>query len=112
MKLYAIMTLISTVVRQFVLPNPFECFGDKAILINWIAEPFIHIIAYVLVGKVYDRGSAPALGSFLYLVAYVALTGILLLMGVFSFAWWWIAIILIALIAIVVGIAYLKERES
>ncbi len=112
MKLYAIMTLISTLVRQFALPNPFECFGDNAILINWIAEPFIHIIAYAIVGIFYMRGSAPALGSFLYLVAYAGITGILVLMGVFSFAWWWVAIILVVLITVVLGLVYLKEMLS
>ena len=104
------MTLISVIVRQFVLPNPFECFGDSAILINWIAEPIIQVIAYGIVGLFYRRGSAPALGSFLYLIAYAFIIGILWLMGIFSFAWWWILIIIVAIIALICGCAWLKER--
>ena len=108
--LYGIMMFISVIVRQFVLPNPFECFGDSAILINWIAEPIIQVIAYGIVGLFYRRGSAPALGSFLYLIAYAIIIGVLWLMGIFSFAWWWILIIVVAIIALFCGCAWLKER--
>lgn len=98
--MYGVIALISAIVRQFALPNPFECFGDSAIVINWIAEPIIHAVAYGLVGLVYHRGDSPALGSVLYLLAYAAVTGILAIMGIFSFAWWWIAIIVVAMIGI------------
>ena len=98
--LYSIISVVSIVVRQFFLPNPFECFGDTAWLYNLIVEPIIHALAFALVGLVYHKGEFPALGSFLYLVAYAALTGILALMGIFSFAWWWIAIIVAAMIGI------------
>lgn len=99
-KLYAIMAAISAIVRQFYLPNPFECFGNAAIIINLIAEPIIHVAALLMVGTVYRKGSFPALGSFLYLVTYAAITGILALMGIFSFAWWWVLIIVAAMIGI------------
>ena len=104
------MTVISTLVRQFVLPNPFECFGDQAILINWIAEPIIHAVAYGIVGLIYIRGSAPVLGSIAYLFVYAAIVGILWLCGLFSFAWWWIAILVVAFIALIAGIMYIKDK--
>lgn len=106
-KLYALFTIISTLVRQFALPNPFECFGDNAILINWIAEPILHIIAYAIVGLFYSKGSAPLLGSIGYLFTYACLVGFLWVLGIFSFAWWWIAIVITGLIAILFGIRYL-----
>ena len=99
-KLYALVSVISLLVRQCVLPNPFACFGDRAIVINWIAEPIIHIVAYGLVSLIYRSGECPPWGSFLYLVFYAALTGILALMGVFSFVWWWILLIIVVLVAI------------
>lgn len=108
--LYGVMVVISIIVRQFYLPNPFECFGDLSWLYNLIAEPIIHAVALALVGWVYHRGDFPALGSFLYLVAYVAITGVLTLMGVFSFAWWWVLIIVAITIALICGIGRLKER--
>ena len=104
------MTVISTLVRQFVLPNPFECFGDQAILINWIAEPIIHAVAYGIVGLFYIRGSAPVLGSIAYLFVYAAIVGILWLCGLFNFAWWWIAILVVAFIALIAGIMYIKDK--
>ena len=109
-KIYLLMTVISTLVRQFVLPNPFECFGDQAILINWIAEPIIHAVAYGIVGLFYIRGSAPVLGSIAYLFVYAAIVGILWLCGLFSFAWWWVAILVVVFMALIAGIMYIKDK--
>ena len=110
LSLYGIITIVSLIVRQFVLPNPFECFGDKAILINWIAEPIIQVFAYAVVGFFYVKGSAPALGSVLYLITYALIVGLLWLFGLFSFAWWWVLIIVVSVCALIVGGIYLKER--
>lgn len=110
--LYGLITIISVIVRQFVLPNPFECFGDMAILYNWIAEPILHIVAYTLVGLVYCKGSFPAWGSFLYLITYSALVGILWVLGIFSFAWWWILVITVVTFAIIIGATYLINKWS
>lgn len=103
------MTVISVLIRQFALPNPFECFGESAALINWIAEPIMHAIAYGIVGLFYVRGSAPLLGSIAYLFTYALLTGILWVMGIFSFAWWWVLILSVALAGIIAGILYLRS---
>lgn len=84
MKLYGLMAVISILIRNFVLPNPFDCFGDSAFIINLIAEPIIHAVAFGLVGLVYNRGEAPALGSILYLLAYAMITGVLFLLGMTS----------------------------
>jgi len=108
-KIYALMTVISVLIRQFALPNPFECFGESADLINWIAEPIMHAIAYGIVGLFYVRGSAPLLGSIAYLVTYALLTGVLWVMGIFSFAWWWVLILVMVLIAVLAGIIYLRN---
>ncbi len=110
--LYGLITIISVLVRQFVLPNPFECFGDVAVLYNWIAEPFLHIAAYTLVGLIYCKGSFPAWGSIHYLLTYSALVGILWVFGIFSFAWWWILLIVVAAIAIIIGIGWLTNKLS
>lgn len=95
----AMVAFISLFVRQCCLPNPFECFGNNGEVINLIVEPVIHLLAFYLVGEVYQRGESPILGSILYLFTYAVLTGILALMGLFSFAWWWVSIIGIAVVA-------------
>lgn len=96
--MYGLMAIISLLVRQFLLPNPFECFGSMAEIYNWIAGVVISPIAFALVGLIYHKGDFPALGSFLYLVAYAAITGVLMLMGIFSFAWWWILAVVAMLV--------------
>lgn len=110
--LYGVLLLISALVRQFILPNPFECFGDKAIIINGIAEPIIHVVAFALVGLVYRKGSNPGLGSILYLLTYALIVGVLWVLGIFKFAWWWILILAIAFIGIVIGIRWLGNKLS
>ena len=110
-KLYGIMAAISIIVRQFYLPNPFECFGDGAFIINLIMEPVIHLVAYLLAGTVYG-GGAPALGSLLYLGSYAIITGVLWIMGLFSFAWWWVLIIVAAMIGVGILLAQLGRWLS
>lgn len=104
--MYGLMAGISVVVRQFFLPNPFECFGSMTELYNWIAGLILAPLAYALVGLVYRSGEAPALGSFLYLLVYTLLTGILWVLGQFSFAWWAIA----GMTAVVIGIMVLITK--
>ena len=107
--LYGIITAISLIARQFVLPNPFACFGEEGILINWIAEPIVQVVAYGIVGIVYVSGVAPEIGSLCYLLVYALIVGILWVLGVFSFAWWWILIVVVIIALICVGI-WLKAR--
>ena len=110
--LYGVISVISIIVRQFILPNPFECFGDKATIINWIAEPIIQVVAYLLVGLVYQKGSNPGFGSLLFLLTYALIVGILWVLGIFKFAWWWILILVIAFIGITIGIRWLGNKLS
>lgn len=109
-KLYSIVALAGVLVRQFCLPNPFVCFGDKAVLYNWIAEPIIQITAFLLVGLVYRKGSNPALGSILYLLTYALIVGVLWVLGIFSFVWWWILILAAGVVGIAVGMRWLSNK--
>ena len=108
--MYKLISVLSLLIRQFCLPNLFECFGDSAWLINLIAGIIMAPIAYWIVGKVYHKGEEPVLGSVLYLVAYAILTGILWVMGIFSFAWWWILILIIAGVGAIIGIRIMIEK--
>ena len=110
--IYGVLAAISILVRQFVLPNPFECFGDNAIIINLIAEPIIHAVAFALVGLVYRKGSDPGFGSLSFLLTYAMIVGILWVLGIFKFAWWWILILVIAFTGIVIGIRWLVNKLS
>lgn len=83
MKIYTTLAAIFWFVRQFVFPNPFEVLGkgititisnDVIIispeLLNWFADPIIYAITFGVVGLYYVKGSAPTLGSILYMFFY------------------------------------------
>lgn len=108
--LYGVIAIISLIIRSHYLPDPFECFGVYAFWINLIAEGLIHTLVYALVGMIYSRGSCPPLGALLYLLVYCAVIGVLYLMSIFCFAWWWVLIILIVLGLLCYGIYWLKEK--
>jgi len=109
--MYAGMAFISVLIRQLFLPNPFECFGEKAFVYNWIASLLLAFASFRLVGLIYTKGSAPALGSFLYLAVYAALTGLLWLLGQAAFAWWAVGGMIAAAVAVVVLIKKINDRQ-
>ena len=124
--MYSIIAWISYLVRTFCLPNPFEFLGDSFVvdilgvtitmnpfMLNFlVVSPLLHIITYAVVGLYYSRGSDPAKGSFLYLLFYCIHAGLLYLMGLFGFASWAIALILVVYIAAHIGYNSLKNRLS
>ncbi|HAT4307408.1 hypothetical protein ACHM17_11250 [Clostridium perfringens] len=90
--MYRLVSLLSMILRTFMFSNPFTRYFELA-LANSIfsttstvfAEYFnftvgggvLCLICYPLVGIVYDRGEAPAIGSILYLVAVLVNSQIL-----------------------------------
>lgn len=108
--MYKILVLLSLFIRNFVLPNPFEVLGEgllingvllSPILLNWIAEPFLHIITFSIVGLFYRRNSEPVLGSILYLIFYIVNITVLGVMCYFGFRWWSNLIVLIIYVLLV-----------
>ena len=83
------------------MPNPFESFGTVGILLNYLAEPIIAKLSYLIVGLFYDSGSAPAMGSLAYFVVFSSLIAILWLLSIYKFAWWW-ALLILTLISLVI----------
>jgi len=100
-KIYSALATIFWLVRQFVIPNPFEALGDGITImigdapllltpeiLNWIADPIIAAITFGVVGLYYIKGSEPALGSILYMVFYAVHIGLLYLMlSVYPIVW-------------------------
>lgn len=121
--MYKIIAAISMLIRQFYLPNPFEALGDglqveicnvsvvlPPSLLNWLAEPIMWVVTYGVVGMYYQRGSAPALGSFLYLLFFCIHTGLVHLMALADFNKWIVAFLVALYIGCHAGINALKER--
>ena len=120
--MYKLIAIISTLVRQFYIPNPFDALGDGLVVnigetqillpsgvLNWVAEPFVHVVTFSVVGLYYDRGSVPVLGSFLYLLFYCVHTFLLWLMSLVGFSTWAVVVIVALYIACHVGLTKLRS---
>lgn len=108
-RLYRLIALISILIRNFYLPNPFEKL-EYGVLINILIEPFLHIITFVVVGLFYQGGSAPALGSLLYLFFYIVHIGLIFACSTFNFAQGAITIIIVLYGVILIGMVILKNK--
>lgn len=108
--LYALVRFIGFLIRQFVLPNPFTPLGDMAIVVNWIVGGVFIPLSYFETGLFYDRGSEPALGSFLFNLFYMINTGITYLIMLAYPYYWLIGIITVAYL-LVIGL-FVKLRNS
>lgn len=97
--MYSIIRFISGFIRENMLPNPFEVLGEKfnvdlfGLVLPMTPDLFMFLLetlilggfTFFIVGRYYERGSAPAWGSFLYLAFYCIHIGLLQLMGKFYF---------------------------
>lgn len=86
--MYKFIHLISILIRQFILPNPYiNVIGNKgyADLFNIIVGgAIIHVFAFILTSCGYTRGvDNPASGSFGYLISYCYVTALITALGYF-----------------------------
>ena len=121
--MYQLIAIISVLVRNFVLPNPFEALGENGafnifgtslvlspFVLNLIAEGILHSITFAVVGLYYISRSNPARGSFLYLLFYCVHVGALYLMCLFHFAWWGILLTLLLYVGFHVVFNFVSNR--
>ena len=104
------------------MPNPFEALGEGLTvtiaeapllltpeLLNLIADPIIGAITFGVVGLYYKKGSAPAIGSILYMVFYAIHIGLLyLLLWIYPIGWLMVLIGVIY-IGLHIGVVFLKN---
>ena len=108
--LYVITSIVGSIIRTFLLPNPFVSLGNKAESINLIAGFIIPVIAYLSVGVFYTKGSAPVIGSMCFTIVYALIVGIIHLIGVFNFRLWAIILFTVLYILIILFIRVIKEK--
>lgn len=76
--MYGIVSILGSILRQLYLPNPFiNVFLNQDIsdLFNLIiGGSIISFLSYFLTGCIYEKGEAPAIGSFLYTFNYALIT--------------------------------------
>lgn len=103
--MYNIIHIISALIRQFLLPNPFSNLFSNQIYADLfnilLGGAILHVLAYIMTGIVYEKGSAPGLGSFLYLFNYCIITGTIILITwlIHNF---WVAVIICIVVYIIV----------
>ena len=68
--MYPLFVIVGWLVRQFLLPNPFEPLGEIANVLNYLFSSALVVLAYRMTGIIYKKGSAPAVGSVLFLLMY------------------------------------------
>lgn len=96
--IYKFFYIFSFLIRNFVIPNPFDCLQGQRIeingvelsvipeVINILIEPILGGITYFVVGFYYSRSSEkPVIGSILYLIFYCIHTALLFVIFQFNF---------------------------
>lgn len=115
--LYRFIHLISALIRQFALPNPYinimgsEVYAD---LFNiFIGGTILHFYAYILTGCGYTKGvNDPASGSFGYLISYCYVTALITALGYFiSNITVFIIIFIVLYIASCILVGYILNRS-
>lgn len=97
--IYKFFYIFSFLIRNFVIPNPFDCLQGQTIeingvelpvipeVINILIEPILGGITYFVVGFYYSRSSGkPVIGSILYLIFYCIHTAFLFVIFYFNFS--------------------------
>lgn len=104
--MYKIIALLSVIIRNAFLPNPFEPLGDIVIniasasftitpdMLNIIMEVPFHAFTFVVVGLYYLKGSCPSIGSIFYLIFYVVHVFLIYICSWFGFSWVAIVVVL------------------
>lgn len=123
--MYKLMFIFSFIIRQYFIANPFEALGDGLTvnigesstllspwMLNIIAEPFIHLATYGIVGFYYERGEEPLVGSILYLIFYCVHIFLLWLTSLTGFAMWAIVLIVIIYVGLHIALFRLKNFDS
>lgn len=97
--IYKVFALISFLVRNLAIPNPFNSLQGQYIeinglefpvipeIINILVEPILGVFTFIIVGLYYDRSEkTPLKGSILYLFFYWIHVGLISVIVKFNFS--------------------------
>ena len=72
--MYQIISGLNSLIREEVIPNPFEFISDNQLIVDLftylIGGIILYKISFAMCGVFYNRGDAPILGSILYMMAF------------------------------------------
>ena len=109
---YGMVSIVSYIVRNAILPNPFDGVVECAALVNIVAEPIIHLLAFLVTGLFYEKKSLPWWGSLLYLFFYSAIVLALWLLSLVNFVWWSIVVAIVIVAGLGVGVFTLSMSKE
>ena len=116
--MYRFIHLLSALVRQFFLPNPYSSIiknARYADLFNiLVGGTIIHILSFILTGCGYSKGiDSPALGSLGYLISYIYLTFVITGLGyIFNNFIWFVVSVMIVYILSCICVGYIFNRNK
>lgn len=113
--MYKIISNFFGLLREYVLPEPFESLSNEnliTVLIVWLIVPIIiQKVSYIACGQFYEKGkSSPILGCLGYMFFYmISIIIINLLCIIFKNIVIILMLYVIAILAVVIGIYKLKD---
>lgn len=121
--IYKVFAFISFLVRNLVIPNPFDSLRGQTIeiggielpvipeIINFFIEPILGGITYFVVGFYYSRSSGkPVIGSILYLIFYCIHTVLLFVIFHFNFSALSISLVIVFCVFLHILIAVITSK--
>lgn len=80
--MYQIISVLNSIIREQVMPNPFEFVSDNQLIVilftYLIGGTILHIISFNMCGVFYKRGQAPVLGSIGYMFFFTLNTFVII----------------------------------
>lgn len=80
--MYQIISGLNSIIREEMMPNPFEFISDNQLVVNlftyFIGGIILYKISFAMCGVFYNRGSCPTLGSIGYMFFFSFNVGILI----------------------------------
>lgn len=121
--IYNIFYIFSFLIRNFVVPNPFESLRGQTIeinglelpvipeIINVLVEPILGLFTFIIVGLYYNRcEKAPLKGSILYLFFYWIHVGLISVIVKFNFSALSITLVIIIYLLLHILIYIIKRK--
>lgn len=115
--MYKVIHLISAIIRQLVLPNPYSSIIKNTAYSEFfnifVGGTIIHMLAYILTGCGYIKGvDSPSSGSLGYLISYVYLTFLITGFGyIFNSIVWFVISVLVVYVISCIAVGYIFNRN-
>ncbi len=116
--MYKIVNIISIIIRQFVLPNPYIDLFEQKVYADCfnivIGGLILHKLSFWLTGIIYTRGvDEPAEGSIGYLISYTVLTFLITMLGLlFDNIWIVVGVFIVTYLILCISVKIIFNRKE